>query len=64
MTLNNVSGTEIASFRAQDYKQMYNMSKTVITMETPFSIPSNNANSRDILKNSVKELTKFRMTPN
>ena len=40
------------------------MSKPVITMETPFNIPNNNANSMDILKNWVKEPTKFRMTPN
>lgn len=33
-------------------------------METPFSIPIINANSRDILKNWVKDLAKFRMTPN
>lgn len=40
------------------------MLKPVITMETPFNIPNSNANSKDILKNWVKELTKFRMTPN
>ncbi len=33
-------------------------------METPFSFSSNNANFRDILKNWVKDLAKFRMTPN
>lgn len=40
------------------------MSKPMIIMQTPFNIPCNNANSRDILKNWVKELAKFRMTPN
>lgn len=40
------------------------MSKPIVTMETPFNIPSSNANSRGILKNWVKESTKFRMTPN
>ena len=40
------------------------MSKPVVTMETPFNIPSNNTSSRDILKNRVKELDKFRVTPN
>ena len=40
------------------------MSKLVITMETPFSLPNSNANSRDILKNWVKEPAKFRMIPN
>lgn len=64
MTLRSVSGTEIATFREQDYQQMYHLSKPVITMETPFSIPNNNANSSNILKNWVKELAKFRMTPN
>ena len=51
MTLRSVSGVKIATFRAQYYQQMYHMSKLVITMETPFSIPNNNANSRDILNN-------------
>ena len=40
------------------------MSKLVITMKTPFNIPSNNSNSRDILKNWVKKPAKSRMTPN
>ena len=64
MTLSSVNNIEISTFRAQDYQQMYHLSKPVITMETPFSIPSSNANSRNILKNWVKELAKFRMTPN
>ena len=33
-------------------------------METPFSIPSSNANFKDILKNWVKDLAKFRIIPN
>ena len=64
MVLSSVSGTEIATFRAQDYQQMYHFVKPMITMETPFSIPNSNANSKDILKNWVKDLAKFRMTPN
>ena len=64
MTLSSVNGMEIATFRAHDYDEMYQMSKLVIIMETPFILPNNNANSRDILKNLVKELAKFRMTPN
>ena len=40
------------------------MLKPMINMETPFNIPSNNAKSRDILKNWVKEPDRFRMTPN
>ena len=43
---------------------MYHFPKPMITMETPFSIPSSNANSSDILKSWVKEPAKFRMTPN
>ena len=49
MTLSSLSGTKIATFRAHDYQWTYHFS-TVITMETPLNIPSNNANSRDILK--------------
>lgn len=33
-------------------------------MVTPFSLPNNNANSRDIMKNWVKDPTRFKMTPN
>ena len=40
------------------------MSKPMTIMETPFNLPNNNANSRDILKNWLKELARFRMTPN
>ena len=39
------------------------MMEPVTIMETPFSLPNNNANSRYILKNWVKESTKFQMTP-
>lgn len=46
MTLSNVRGIGIATFRAQDDENMYHMLKLVITMETPFIIPNNNANSR------------------
>lgn len=60
----SVNGTKFATFRAQDYEQMYHMSKPMIIMETPFNTPSSNANSIDILNNWVKEPTKFRMTPN
>ena len=35
------------------------MSKPLITMEAPFSIPSSNANSIDILKHWVKGPAKF-----
>lgn len=64
MTLSSVRGKEISTFGSQDYDEMYQMSMPMITMETPFRIPSNNANSRYILKNWVKEPAKFKMTPN
>lgn len=40
------------------------MSEPVTIMGTPFSVPNNNANSRDMLKNWVKEMARFKMTPN
>jgi len=43
---------------------MYQMSEPVMIMETPFSLPSNNGNSKDILKNWVKDPARFKMTPN
>jgi len=64
MILSSVSRTNISTFRAHDYDEMNQISKPMINMETPFSLPNNNANSKDILKNWVKELAKFRMTPN
>lgn len=64
MVLSSVNGTKISTFRAQHYQNMYHFPKRVITLETPFSIPNNNANSKDILKNYVKGPAKFMMTPN
>lgn len=64
MTWNIVSGMKIATFMVQDYDEMYQMLHPISIMESPFSIPSSNANSREILKNWVKELVRFRMTPN
>lgn len=40
------------------------MLEPMIVMETPFRLPNNSANSIDILKNWVKELDQFRLTPN
>jgi len=51
MTLRIVSEMKIETFRAYDYDEMYHMSKPVTIMQTPFSIPNNSANSKDILKN-------------
>ena len=64
MTLSSVSETKFATFWAEDYDEMYQMSKPVTIMEIPFNLPSSSANSRDILKNWVKEPARFRMTPN
>jgi len=46
MTLSSVSGMKIATFRAHNYDEMYHISKPMIIMETPFSIPNNNTNSK------------------
>ena len=43
---------------------MCQMVELVIVMNPPFSLPKNKANSRDILKDWVKEKARFRMTPN
>ena len=40
------------------------MLEPVIIVETPFIIPNNNDNSRDNLKNLVKDPARFRMRPN
>ena len=64
MTLNYVSGMKLTTFWARDYDEMYHMSDPVTIMKTPFSLPNNIANSKDILKNWVKEPTRFRLTPN
>lgn len=64
MKSSSVSGMEISTFRAEDYDDMYQILKLMIIMKTPFNIANNNSNSRDILKNWLKELAKFRMTTN
>lgn len=50
MTWSSVSKTRIATFRVVDYDEIYQMSEPMTIMETPFNLPSNNGNSRDILK--------------
>ena len=64
MTLSIVSRMNIVTFREQDYDEIYQMAEPMTIMEIPFRLPSSNANSRDILKNWVKESAKFKMTPN
>lgn len=54
ITLSSVSGTKLATLWEWDYDEMYKISEPVTVMETPFSLPNNIANSRDILKNWVK----------
>ena len=58
-----LSGTKLATFWARDYDEMYQMSNPATIMKNPFSLPNNSANSRDILRNWVKEPTRFRLTP-
>lgn len=62
MTFSSVNGTKFETFRAEDYDEMYQISEPMTIMETPFSLPINNANSKDILKSWVKESARFRMT--
>lgn len=64
MTLSSVSGMNIGIIWAQDYDDMYEMLKPMTIMETPFNLPSRSDNSRDILKNQVKEIARFRMKTN
>lgn len=64
MTLSSVSGMKLATSWTQDYDEMYQMSKPMTIMETPFNLHGSSANSRDMLKNWVKEPTRFGMTPN
>lgn len=64
ITLSSVSGTDMATFREDDYDDTYQVLKPTIIMETPFNIPISNSNSIEIFKNWVNEPTKVRMTPN
>ena len=50
MVLSSASGTQLATFMAKDFQDMYHLPQPVIMMEKPFSRPNNNENSRDILK--------------
>lgn len=63
MVLSSVIETQISTFRVKDFQEMYHLPQLVITMDTPFTRPSNNANSRDILKRWMKKPSKFTKTP-
>jgi len=51
VNLNSVSGMKLETFWAWYYDEMYQMSEPATIMKTPFSLPNNSANSRDIMKN-------------
>ena len=40
------------------------MNESMTIMIPPFSLPNNRGHTRDILKDWVKELAHFKMTPN
>lgn len=63
MVLRSVSGTQLDTFGAKDFQEMYHFPQPVIIMDTPFTRSSSDANSRDILKSWVKNPSKFRTTP-
>ena len=64
MILSSVSGLELATFRVEDYQQIYHFPLPVNRMDTPLYTANNNANTRDILKHWVREPLKFRTTLN
>jgi len=63
MVLRSISGIALPTFREKDFQEMYHLLQPVIMMDTPFTRPNNNENSRDILKRWVKEPSNFRTTP-
>ena len=50
MVLSNFSTTQLATLRVKNFQETYHLPQSVITMDTPFPRPNNNANLRDILK--------------
>ena len=64
MTLSSGSGTKLPTFWGQYYDEVYQIAELVTIMKTPFILPNNSANSKDILKKWVKETTPFKLTPN
>ena len=50
VNLSSVSGMKLATLWERDYDEMYEMSEPAIIMNTPFSLPNNNDNSRNIIK--------------
>jgi len=64
MTLSSVSGMKFETLWERNYDEMYKMVELVTIMSPPFILPNNRVNSRDILKDWVKELARFRMKPN
>jgi len=64
MTLSNTNGTQLATFRTENYHQMYHLLQSMNYMDALFFTPNNNLNSRDIFKHWVKEPSKLTTTPN
>lgn len=64
MILRNTSGTQLASFRKENYYHIYHFPQPVNYMDALFLTPNNNLNIIYIKKCWVKEPSNFRMTPN
>lgn len=64
MILSSVSGANISSFETEDYQQMYHFPLPLSKMDAPFYISNSNTNTRDILKQWVRDPSNFRTTCN
>jgi len=64
MVLSTVSGTQLTTFKVENFQEMYHLPQLVVIMDAPFTRPSSSEKSKDILKSWVKEPSKFRTTLN
>lgn len=64
MTLSNISGTQLAMFKLENYHQMHHLLESVNCMYALLFMHNSNVNTRDILKHWVKETLNFRMSLN
>ena len=64
MILSSASGTQLSSFIMENYHHMFHLPHLVNCMDPLFYAPHNNVNTRYIIKHWVKELSKFKSTPN
>lgn len=63
MTLSSANGKNLATFRAEEFQQMYHLLESVKHMDSLFYATHSYVSARYIVKHWVKYLLKFRQMP-